>query len=395
MFLFSTLCHLTAFILFILNSWTIPVKELFFSHFVILLIISFLLTIGIYLYRKTAPLLSFILLKFFILFLIGYPLGSYIWLELLLFTSLILETGLFLSFPTNLYTIFLMNLLFLFSQREISAWWYKLNDVSLHDMLFTVFYCSFVSVITFILAYNISEREKKDKKIERLDAAISQLTDANIGFQKYVKVIELDSIINERKRLSREIHDAVGYSLTNIIMLLEAAALLAGKDLGKQKESIFNAKKQAVNGLEETRLALRHLREEKIESLYGIRAVDELIKAFRNATGIDIQVEYGNFPTFTNEVVDAMIFRMIQEGMTNAFRHGMATKITILFWHDKGLIRLFIHDNGSGTSDIIEGIGIAGMRERLVKIGGRLTLKNVIDGFELGAEIPWRKEVEK
>lgn len=233
----------------------------------------------------------------------------------------------------------------------------------------------------------------KDKKIDRLDSAISQLTDANIGFQKYVKEKEIETLANERKRLSREIHDAVGYSLTNIIMLLEAAALLVDKDKGKQKEAILNAKAQAMNGLEETRTALRHLREEREEPLHGKKAVDELIRAFRDATGIKIKVEYGNLPFSLGERVDTLIFRMIQEGMTNAFRHGMATVITIIFWVDDGLLRLSIHDNGTGTSDIVEGIGLAGMRERLEQLEGKLILKNVVDGFELSAEIPLGEDI--
>jgi signal transduction histidine kinase len=177
-------------------------------------------------------------------------------------------------------------------------------------------------------------------------------------------------------------------------MLLEAAFLLVEtkSDPEQQKEVILKAKDQATNGLEETRSALRHLREEKVKRLSGIRAIDELIKAFRDATGISITVEYGNLPSYTNETIDMVLFRLIQEGMTNAFRHGMSTGIRIIFWCDSDKIRLFVHDNGNGATDIVEGIGIAGMRERLERIGGTLSLRNVVDGFELGAEIPWYKE---
>lgn len=318
--------------------------------------------------------------------------GNYIGLELFLFCSLIVETGLLLPHPINITLIVLFNILFLISQQSVSAWWFFTNSISVHDLVFTGFFVFMFSAIVLILAYNILERKKRDSKIERLDSAIAQLTDANIGFQKYVKVNELETITNERKRLSREIHDAVGYSLTNIIMLLEAAVLLVDTDKDLQKETIINAKKQAVNGLEETRTALHHLREDEVDRVKGIRSIDELIRAFRDATGIAIKVEYGNLPAFTDDVVDSLIFRMIQEGMTNAFRHGMATKITILFWCDRGMIRLFIHDNGTGMSDFSEGIGIAGMRERLEKIDGKLTFKNVVDGFELGALIPWIEE---
>ncbi|MBB6478869.1 sensor histidine kinase [Spirochaeta isovalerica] len=391
-FLFSLVIHLTSPLLFVLRGKSSPLSTLYFPHFLVFLGISLLLSFIIFLYRSDGARITIILIRFMIIYFIGYPLGDYIGIEILLFSSLILESGLLLPIPANSIFLVLENLVFLMIQREFSAWWYDLEAVPVHDLIFTFLFNSLFSTLVYYLAYNIEDRRRKEKKIERLDSAISQLTDANIGFQKYVKEKELETIVNERKRLSREIHDAVGYALTNIIMLLEAAALLVDKDRSKQKEAILNAKKQAINGLEETRTALRHLREDKEDRLQGKRAIDELIRAFRDATGIVIKVEYGNLPFSVGERVDTLMFRMIQEGMTNAFRHGMATVITIIFWVDEDLIRLSIHDNGSGSSDIVEGIGLAGMRERLEQIGGRLLMKNVVDGFELSAEIPLEED---
>jgi len=391
-FLFSMVSHLFSPVLFKLKNWDLPIDELFFSHFSILILVSLVLSVGIFKYKDTVPCLIFIIVKFFIIHFLGYPFGDYIGIELILFTSLIIETGLLLKSPLNMIIIAAENVLFLLFQRNLSAWWYDISPVSHHDLLFTFLYCSAFSSLIIYLSVNIEDRRKKELKIDRLDSAISQLTDANIGFQKFVKEKELETLISERKRLSREIHDAVGYSLTNIIMLLEAAALLVDKDTGKQRDAIHNAKKQAINGLEETRTALRDLRDDRGEQLQGMRAIDELIRAFRSASGIEIKVEYGNIPQSVNDTIDAIMFRMIQEGMTNAFRHGMATKITILFWFDHSIIRLSIHDNGSGTVEMVEGIGLAGMRERLENIGGKLTFKNVVDGFELGAEIPWEEK---
>lgn len=392
-FVISLSCHIISLLLFFLHSWELPIVELFLNHFIILLCISIFLTIKIYLYKATATIITFIILKFFILFLIGYPLGSYLGLELFIFISIILETSLLLPSPFNYILTVLLNILFTVSQRAVSAWNYSISGISMHDTIITITFCTLISSIILILAYNIKYRKKQSIKINRLDSAISQLANANIGFQTYVKRIEIDAIVNERKRLSREIHDAVGYTLTNIIMLLEAANLLVDKDIEKQKEAILNAKNQAVSGLEETRYALRSLRDEGVHRRHGLNAINDLIKAFRNATGVNIKVEYGNLPAFTTEVIDIILYRMIQEGMTNAFRHGMATKITILFRYELDIIRLVIHDNGSGFTEITEGIGITGMRERMTDVGGSLLLKNVIDGFQLKAEIPWKKEI--
>jgi len=387
-FFSSLVIHFTSPILFLLRETTSPLEKLYYPHFLVFLVISLVISLFIFLNDSLSSLIIFILIRFLIIFFIGYPLGAYIGIELILFSTLILESGLLLPVPVNVLFMIFENILFLLIQREFSAWWYDLKAVPPHDLLFSFLFNALFLILVFYLSFNLEERKKQERKIERLDSAISQLTDANIGFQKFVKENELETIENERKRLSREIHDSVGYALTNIIMLLEAAALLVDKDRKQQKEAILNAKKQAMNGLEETRTALRHLRDEKGDHLKGKRAIEELIRAFRHATGIEIKVEYGNLPFSAGDQVNTLIFRMIQEGMTNAFRHGMATVITIIFWVDESLLRLSIHDNGSGSSDIVEGIGLVGMRERLEQIGGRLFMRNVVDGFELSAEIP-------
>jgi len=74
--------------------------------------------------------------------------------------------------------------------------------------------------------------------------------------------------------------------------------------------------------------------------------------------------------------------------MTNAFRHGMATVIRINFWISENILHLTIHDNGIGANEIIDGIGVAGMRERISDIGGSLEIRNVDDGFKINADIP-------
>ena len=86
--------------------------------------------------------------------------------------------------------------------------------------------------------------------------------------------------------------------------------------------------------------------------------------------------------------VDQVVYRMIQEGLTNAFRHGKATLIHVRLWIFQVELIVRIHDNGQGSPEIKKGIGLQGMEERLKKIHGRLEAKNVADGFVVSAWIP-------
>ena len=79
---------------------------------------------------------------------------------------------------------------------------------------------------------------------------------------------------------------------------------------------------------------------------------------------------------------------MVQEGLTNSLKHGKATHVRLHFWQEEHGVWVHINDNGLGSRKMSEGIGIAGMRERIEQLGGRLRAANKQDGFELSAWIP-------
>ena len=305
--------------------------------------------------------------------------------------TLIIEVSVYLDPPGSIVLQAMFIIGFLLTQKQGQAWWIEIIPAPFTTLLTS----AFILIIMGGLSQFVKTQNKKKgfyvQKIQHLDSAISQLSNANIEFQSYVKTLEFQVLMNERKRVSREIHDTVGYALTNIIMMMEAAMRLPDKDNKKKKELFALTRSQAQKGLAETRAALRQLRNEKIVQIEGIGMIEELVESFRKATGIEIQVEYGNFTGFTNERIYAIIFRIIQEGMTNAFRHGMATKIRISFWNTASSVYITIHDNGIGAEKVVEGIGIAGMKERLEGIGGTLTIQSPADGFKIFASIPFKE----
>jgi len=386
--LLSILSYIISIILFYLYYRNLEFGYKFQRQFYIFLIFSLFISILLFLSKETRSSLLLLIIRYVLLFLIGYPLGSYIGIELVLYSALIIEISFYLPLPGNIILQIIIFTGFILSQGDISAWQKNISGVSFHDLLAISAYGLVLIAISVMLKNSDTINHTKTEKIKHLDSAISQLTDANIGFQSYVKTLEIQTLIEERKRVSREIHDTVGYVLTNIIMMMEAAALLSDEKKIKRNEILFTARDQAQKGLTETRAALRHLRNEKIVKNYGINMIEELVSVFHKATGIDIKVEYGNISGFTNDRIDAIIFRTIQEGMTNAFRHGMATVIRINFWITEETLRVSIHDNGIGSTEIVDGIGVAGMRERIFDIGGNIDIRNVDDGFKIDVEIP-------
>ncbi len=214
------------------------------------------------------------------------------------------------------------------------------------------------------------------------------MTDANTGFQQYLRVAEENSKSDERNRIIRELHDSIGYTLTTIIMLsesgLERSKLVQPDRFTELFEPI---RENAKNGLMDVRVALRLIKARK-DAVSDINALLRLVKAFEAATSVTTNLSYGNVPDWFGPGVDTLSFRIIQEGMVNSFRHGRARHIDILLWIDRGRFLITIRDDGTG-GEPKEGLGTRGMRERVEAAGGSLELKDTAHGFLLSASLPY------
>jgi signal transduction histidine kinase len=223
----------------------------------------------------------------------------------------------------------------------------------------------------------------------RLDETVAELSNSNVRLQDLVFRTQEESRVSERQRVATEIHDTVGYTLTNLIMMMEAATDLVLHDDPQEFETLMQAaREQATTGLEETRRSLRQLRDYNEPPTRGLPAIAKLVEAYRRTGLVVVQVHYGNVPLSLGDAVDAALYHLVQEGLTNALRHGKATHITILLWISDGRLAVTIRDNGGGTDNIVEGIGFAGMRERVRPFGGTFVARNVMGGFEVKAVIP-------
>lgn len=267
----------------------------------------------------------------------------------------------------------------------------------MHDSLAFGLYSGIVLVICSYLSKNRDVMLQHKKNAARLGQAVEQLSIANVGFQNFAKGVEEETLTSERQRVSREIHDSVGYALTNLTMMMEAAMDIENKDSTKLRELIWKAKNQSEEALHETHRAVRTLRSIEIKHERGISSIQRLINNFEKATGVTVEVEYCNLPQLLGERYDEILYRTIQEGLTNAFRHGKADTVRIIFWRDDAQIKVWIRDNGKGSGIIQEGIGLSGMRERISSLGGEVEAKNTFQGFELAIWFPWnsRKRGEK
>ena len=227
------------------------------------------------------------------------------------------------------------------------------------------------------------------RRITNLNSSMQKLLSANLDFQNYAVRAGRESAQEERKRLTREMHDIVGYALTNLRMMMESAINLAGPNNPALTGLLVEAREEIRSNLAETRRAMRAVRAITDGSPPGIPRLQKLVDSFTHATGIGIEIHYGNIPRSFGPDIDQTVYRIIQEGMINAFIHGHATEILIYFWIHDGVVSLTVDDNGQGAESFTAGIGFSGMNERLESLGGSLRTASSAYGFSLKVKIPF------
>ena len=385
-FCISVGLHGVAVIQFLLMRSNLAVSSFFAWQFFTLLGFSLLLSVVIH-FGEQGFLVPGVL-KLGLLFFIGYPLEGYIGLELTLYIGLALEAATHLSTTLGLLFQAAALTVLIASQRAVSAFTLDLPPPTHYDLVSMSVYALLSAVGATVVNLLLRSREQAYRRNQRLDGAVRQLTNANLGYQSYASHLETDTLHAERKRVSREIHDGVGYSLTNILMMLEAAGDVLAESPLKASNLVTGSIEEARRCLDETRASMRELRSSEQREPVGIAAAARLTAFFAQATGVDVMAEYGNARPSYGEKIDATLVRILQEGMTNAFRHGMATQIRIQFWENREILNLRVQDNGYGAEDLTEGIGLAGMRERIQSLGGTLVAANGPGGFRIDAAIP-------
>lgn len=194
----------------------------------------------------------------------------------------------------------------------------------------------------------------------------------------------------ERTRLARELHDQLGQALTAIRIDLAALKTTPARDQQLQRID-------AISGLvDETIRSVRRLSTELrpgiLDDLGLVAALEWAAEEFQARTGIECQV---GLPR-TNPAIDAeratALFRIFQETLTNIARHAGATQVTIGLSQDNGQLSLEVRDNGRGIGEdqlsTSGSLGILGMRERALLLGGEFFVGNPGGGTTVRVRIP-------
>lgn len=208
--------------------------------------------------------------------------------------------------------------------------------------------------------------------------------------EQYSNQVERLTLLEERYRMARELHDTIGYTFTSVILGIETLRpYISSKEGGDKLQSIL---KSARNGLEEIRKQV-HLIDPQEEDLSLDLSLLEIINEFKANTAVHVVFRTMGEPFPVMKPTKLALHRCLQEGLTNASRHGRATSIQVLLHHEKDKISMQVQDNGVGREDLQFGFGLSGMRERLTSLQGQLYVHSRVgEGTIITCTIPHRQE---
>ena len=204
----------------------------------------------------------------------------------------------------------------------------------------------------------------------------------------------------ERGRISRDLHDGIGQSLTALkiqLELLEQEAVLAQAALVPR---IAAVRELADACLTEVREMARLLRPQMLDDLGLVPTLHWLARTVEKRTGVAVALEVLGDERSADPDAETLVFRVVQEALTNVVRHANVSSARVKVEHRAGSILVTVEDSGNGfDADAIlagkdeeHGFGVRAMRDRVQSFNGRFRIQSSSQGTLLEAEIPLERE---
>jgi signal transduction histidine kinase len=193
------------------------------------------------------------------------------------------------------------------------------------------------------------------------------------------------SRLDERLRMTQELHDVFGHRLTALSLNLEA---MAHETSGETRDNVRSAQSLTRLLLDDVKTLVLSFKEE-----LPVDLIRELRELARDLPMPHIHLDCPPELLLPDSRTARALLRCAQEIVTNSIRHGIARNVWLHIATHGDRVRLLGYDDGAGASDIREGFGLSGMRRRVAELGGALTINELPAGrFEISADLPISSE---
>lgn len=221
------------------------------------------------------------------------------------------------------------------------------------------------------IAYRESRRA--GRLVEELSAAQAELVAANAALAQSIQLREVVAAERERNRMAIEVHDTLAHGLTALFVELQAIRTLLGTHPEAVGPALAIAAEHVHENLLEMRASVANLRIGRMAGEDPLQALRRLCDEFseRTSLAVDLALTPG---TDLTPAEQHLVFRTVQEALTNAVRHGRATRARVFLGPVPAGRQLTIVDNGAATCVGPKGTGLTGIEDRAGELGGRASV---------------------
>ena len=242
-----------------------------------------------------------------------------------------------------------------------------------------------ILILHFIMFSFAMTVYRKNKLIEK---SMEELEESKNELLRAYDKLEEATLLEERNRISKDIHDTAGHSLTTVIMQTEAAKLMLDKNPEEAKKRIVAANVQAKNCLEELRLSV-HLLSGRRENVSFKEYLESIVGETTNGTDVTIRSKIDDVSM--TEDAERFVGNLLREGISNGLRHGRSTAFFFELKDMGNFVEILLSDNGCGADlhTFKEGFGLSAMRNKAEKLGGMINfVSEAGEGFEINVSLP-------
>jgi two-component system NarL family sensor kinase len=245
----------------------------------------------------------------------------------------------------------------------------------------------------------VSGRESLDAELERLAAENAALLDRLAGAESRFRLVARGVLRlqeAERGRVSRELHDGVGQSLTALKLQLAILETEARAHDAPGAHRLHELVEVADAALQEVRQLSHLLRPQMLDELGLLPTLRWLVRTVRSRTGLEAELEHEGLEERVDPELETLVFRMVQEALNNAAKHAPGSRVKVTVHADARRVRLRVADDGPGFDPALRlgptedgGFGLRGMRERVQLFAGRFEVQSAPGrGTTLEAVVP-------
>ena len=251
---------------------------------------------------------------------------------------------------------------------------------------------AFAAGLSWTMRVQQEQKKRAERLLHQLEESNAELEQAHRQLQEYADEVEELTIVRERTRVAREIHDTLGHYLSILNIQLETISKLQERDPARAAVEIAEARRVATQSMQEVRNAVAALRPASIATLSLPEAITQLANEFeRSVEGIQITLDLETQLPLLAPDVQVAFYRAAQEAFTNVRKHSQASKVLARLRYEDESLELLVLDNGRriAHTEKESGFGLVGLRERFELLGGKVVYGQAEQrGFRVSVRAP-------